>query len=205
MEQPLKVAPAGTEGSLLAQVRAGDEQAFAALVSSLFPAVFQAAMRILRQEQEAEDVAQEVFLKIWRDPPELRNEDALKGWSMRVASNGAIDRLRKKRPELAEELPERVDPGAGAESAMRGEQAQGAVQQVLGELPERQRLALVLTYYQGLPNKEAADLLNVSVDALVSLLARARRALKTKLSDQWQGLLEDLAVDGQRDGSWQVI
>ena len=85
---------------------------------------------------------------------------------------------------------------------------QGAVQHAIDHLPERQSdLALVLTYYQGLPNKEAADLLDVSVDALESLIWRvARRALKATLSEHWQGLLEDFAQGGQNEeGSWNAI
>ncbi len=216
MDQPLKQlaageTPAATLGqvpdlALLEQVRSGDQQAFGVLVTELYPNVYRAALRVLRQEQEAEDVAQDVFLKIWRDPPELRADANLKAWSARVATNGAIDRLRKKKPDISDDLPDQVDPAVSADEAMQADEAAGAVQQAIDHLPERQRLALVLTYYQGLPNKEAADLLDVSVDALESLLARARRALKTTLSEHWQGLLEDFAQGGQNEeGSWNAI
>ncbi|MEM8689430.1 MAG: sigma-70 family RNA polymerase sigma factor [Pseudomonadota bacterium] len=216
MEQPLKsaaaVATAAASASqvshltLLQQVRAGDQQAFGVLVSELFPTVYRAALRVLRHEQEAEDVAQDVFMKIWGDPPELRAEANLKAWSARVATNGAIDRLRKKKPDVSDDLPDQVDPAVAADEAMQADEAADAVQRAIDGLPERQRLALVLTYYEGLPNKEAADLLEVSVDALESLLARARRALKAALSEQWQGLLEDFAQGGQNgEGSWKTI
>lgn len=216
MDQPLKQAAAGTgpaaatqqvpDLSLLEQVRSGNQQAFNALVGELFPAVYRAALRVLRQEQEAEDVAQDVFLKIWRDPPELRAETNLKAWSTRVATNGAIDRLRKKRPDASDDMPDQVDPSAAADEALQAGEAADAVQQAIDHLPERQRLALVLTYYQGLPNKEAAELLDVSVDALESLLARARRALRATLNDHWRGLLEDFAQGGQNEeGSWNTI
>ncbi|NNF76832.1 MAG: sigma-70 family RNA polymerase sigma factor [Rhizobiales bacterium] len=216
MDQPLKQAAAEipaaapacqvTDLSLLQQVRGGDQQAFGVLIGELYPAVYRAALRVLRQEQEAEDVAQDVFLKIWRDPPELRADANLKAWSARVATNGAIDRLRKKKPDISDDLPDQVDPAVSADEAMQANEAAGAVQQAIDHLPERQRLALVLTYYQGLPNKEAADLLDVSVDALESLLARARRALKATLSEHWQGLLEDFAQGGHNEeGSWKAI
>lgn len=192
--------------SLLQQVKDGDQQAFGVLVGELYPAVYRAAMRVLRHEQEAEDVAQDVFLKIWNDPPDLRADANLKAWSARVATNGAIDRFRKKKPDVSDELPDQVDPAASADGAMQADEAAEAVQEAIDHLPERQRLALVLTYYQGLPNKEAAELLDVSVDALESLLARARRALKATLSEHWQGLLEDFAQGGQNEeGSWKAI
>lgn len=216
MDQPLKQAAAASSAavtqsqdadlSLLQQVWGGDQQAFGVLVGELYPAVYRAALRVLRQEQEAEDVAQDVFLKIWREPPELRADANLKAWSARVATNGAIDRLRKKKPDISDDLPDQVDPAVSTDEAMQADEAAGAVQQAIDHLPERQRLALVLTYYQGLPNKEAADLLEVSVDALESLLARARRALKATLSEHWQGLLEDFAQGGQNEeGSWKAI
>lgn len=215
MDQPLQqaavaigsaAAQQSPDLSALERVRSGDQHAFNALVGELFPAVYRAALRVLRQEQEAEDVAQEVFLKIWRDPPELRSDANLKAWSTRVATNGAIDRLRKKRPDASDDLPDQVDPAAGADEAIQAGEAADAVQRAIDGLPDRQRLALMLTYYQGLPNKEAAELLDVSVDALESLLARARRALKATLSDHWRGLLEDFAQGGQNEeGSWNTI
>ena len=205
---PQTAAPAAgqlTDAELLGKVHRGDEKAFGQLVSSLFPAVYRAAARVLRQDTEAEDVAQEVFLKIWRDPPDLGEGGSLTAWSIRVATNGAIDRLRKRKPELADTLPDRVDPSLGAEGALQENQAAGSVQEAMELLPERQRLALVLTYYEGLANKEAAQILEVSVDALESLLSRARRSLKSMLADQWNDLLDDLAHGGAREGSWNTV
>lgn len=199
----LSIQPSDTE--LLERIRNGDQQAFGQLVPLLFPHVYRAADRVLRQDQEAEDVAQEVFLKIWQNTPDLQQGAFLKAWAIRVATNGAIDRLRKRKPDLADEVPERADPAPDAQIALQKGEAASAIQAAIDALPERQRLALVLTYYEGLANKEAADLLEVSVDALESLLARARRGLKAVLADQWGELLEDLAQGGVNDGSWNTI
>jgi len=177
---------------LLARVRAGDERAFEQLAVFYFQPAWRVAARVLRNDTEAEDVAQEVFLKIWRKPPELKDGASLKAWILRVASNGAIDRLRKKRPEPRDDLPDMADPGADAEDMMVSNAAASNVRAAVDGLPERQRLALVLTYYEGMANKEAAQAIGVSVDALESLLSRARRGLKVSMSAVWQEVLRDL-------------
>ena len=215
MEQQLKAdgngsVPPGSNGgqsdaALLEAVRAGDHDAYRELVNRLFPAVYRVASRVLRADSEAEDVAQDVFLKIWRDTPVLRSNTSLRSWCMRVATNGAIDRLRRRKPELRDELPEREDNSVATDEALTGAEAAQSVQQAIDGLPERQRLALTLTYYEGLANKETADLMGVSVDALESLLSRARRGLKASLADTWGDLLEDLGGAAASEGNWSAL
>ena len=196
---------AHSDGALLEAVRAGDHGAYRELVTRMFPSVYRVASRILRADSEAEDVTQDVFLKVWRDTPELRSNTSLRSWCMRVAANGAIDRLRKRKPELWDELPEREDSAIAADNAITGQEAAQSVQQAIDDLPERQRLALTLTYYEGLANKETADLMGVSVDALESLLARARRGLKSSLAGTWSELLEDLGSADTAEGNWSAL
>jgi len=187
---------------LLQQIRSGDARAFEYIVEKYFQPAWRVAVRILRNDAEAEDVAQEVLLKIWKNPPELKPGASLKAWILRVASNGAIDQLRKKRPTTMAELPERVDASASVVDVLQADEAASQVQTALDGLPERQRLALILTYYEGMANKEAAEVLDVSVDALESLLSRARRGLKATMNDVWQELLDDLAKRPVADGQW---
>jgi RNA polymerase sigma-70 factor (ECF subfamily) len=193
---------AGPDARLLQRIKTGDAQAFERIVKTYFEPAWRVAVRILRNEAEAEDVAQGVFLKIWQNPPELKPGASFRAWILRVASNGAIDQLRKKRPVPVAELPEQVDGAVSAEQALQAGEAASQVQVALEELPERQRLALILTYYEGLANKEAADVLGVSVDALESLLSRARRGLKANMSGIWQDLLVDLTQKPLGDGQW---
>ena len=89
-----------------------------------------------------------------------------------------------------------------AESGLQAGQAAEHVRTAMENLPERQRLALILTYYEGLANKEAAEILEVSVDALESLLARARRALRTSMDEVWQDVLGELERVSGADGQW---
>ncbi|MGI9481545.1 MAG: sigma-70 family RNA polymerase sigma factor [Hyphomicrobiales bacterium] len=191
-----------SDALLLRRIRSGDKGAFEQVAVSYFQPAWRVAARVLRDDTEAEDVVQDVFLKIWRDPPDIDRSGSLKAWIIRVTTNASIDRIRKKRPMPVEELPERIDPAADAESGLQAGQAAEHVRTAMEELPERQRLALILTYYEGLANKEAAEILEVSVDALESLLARARRALRTSMDEVWQDVLGELERVSAADGQW---
>ena len=116
---------------------------------------------------------------------------------MRVAANAVIDRSRKPRSGALDDAPEVEDPQARPDAPLDRAQAARLVDARIAALPERQRLALSLVYFEGLNNIEAAAVLEVSVDALESLLARARRGLKDSLSAEWRELLGGLAETGQ--------
>ena len=133
----------------------------------------------------------------WRNPSQVREGAALKGWLMRVASNAVIDGSRRPRASALEEAPEIHDPQARPDAPLDREQAARLVDARIAALPDRQRQALSLVYFEGLTNIEAADAMEVSVDALESLLARARRSLKDSLSAEWRDLLGGLAETGR--------
>ena len=97
-------ASPAVDAVLLEGVVAGDETAFATLVDRHYSLVFRLSARVLGNAADAEDVTQEAFVKLWRDPPVLRNQAALKGWLVRVARNLAIDRLRRTRNTSDSEL-----------------------------------------------------------------------------------------------------
>ncbi len=177
---------------LLARVRDGDETAFATLVTNHYGNVYGLACRMLHDQSEAEDISQDVFLKVW-NKPEAWNPDGARfsTWLYRVTANACIDRMRKKVPHPTDFIPETPDPAAGADTRLFEDQVSVKVDAAIANLPERQRLALVATYYQGLTNKEAAIVLGVTVDALESLLARARRKLKQDLKSEWRALIAD--------------
>ncbi len=179
--------------ALMARIREGDERAFATLVSIHFKVVFALSRRMLGDDGEAEDTAQEVFLKVWRRAEAWQAEKArFTTWLHRVTANACIDRLRKRVPTPVDTIPDRADPDAGPEHGIACNQVAARVEAAIAQLPERQRLALVVTYYQGLSNREAATVMEISVDALESLLARARRGLKQQLKHEAQDLLMTL-------------
>jgi RNA polymerase sigma-70 factor (ECF subfamily) len=113
---------------------------------------------------------------------------------MRVAANGAIDRMRRPRNLSLEEAPEPADARPTADHGLERHQAQRLIDRAIAALPERQRLALSLVHFEGLTNIEAAAAMEASVEAVESLLARARRGLKDKLSVQWRELLDALGT-----------
>ena len=178
---------------LMTRIRERDERAFATLVATHFNAVFFLARRMLGDADEAEDLTQEVFLKVWTKAGAWQADKArFTTWLHRVTANACIDRLRKKVPLPVETVPDRADPAADAERALSCSQVAERVEAALACLPDRQRLALVFTYYQGMSNRDAAEVMEISIDALESLLARARRALKDILSDDGRILITDL-------------
>src|SRR5262249_20589347 len=130
------------------------------------------------------DVAQEVFLRVWTHAARWQPGAAkFETWLHRVAINLCYDQLRKKRPANIETIPEPVDPAPGPAGTLFLSQLGAAVDAALNALPERQKEAIVLCHHQGLSNIDAADVMNVSVEALESLLARGRRTLKEKLKN----------------------
>jgi RNA polymerase sigma-70 factor, ECF subfamily len=134
---------------------------------------------------------------LWRNAGQIEiGEAGLRPWLNRVTANLCLDRLRSRKiaPRTVDEMP---DMGMPAVQQLGIEEAQLAkrVDRALQDLPERQRQALVLFHYQGLSQGEAAAALDISQDALESLLARARRSLKTALVDEWRDLLPDSGQD----------
>ena len=185
-----------TDAGLLEAVAGGSHAGFAEIVSRHFQPVYRLVWRMTNGAADAEDMAQEAFLKLWRNPSQLREAGALKGWLMRVAANAVIDRSRKPRAAVLDEVPEMADPLARPDAPLDRAEAARLVDRRIAELPERQRLALSLVYFEGLTNIEAASVLEVSVDAVESLLARARRSLKDSLAAEWRDLLGGLAQTG---------
>ncbi len=177
---------------LLDGVAAGDETAFTALVDRHYSLVFRLSARVLGNAADAEDVTQEAFVKLWRNPPELRNKSALKGWLARVARNLAIDRLRRARNTSDSDLELLVDPSTAPDGHLRHGQAANEVSAALLQLPERQRTALQLTYFEALGNQETASVMDISVEAVESLLSRARKSLRTLLNPVWSDLIDEL-------------
>lgn len=184
---PLDDADTRDDAALLAAYAAGEAAAARALTARLTPRVYAQAYRMLHDTAEAEDVAQEAMLRLWRAAPDWRvGEAQVSTWLYRVAANLCTDRLRRRRwtgPPL-DDVAEPPDPGPGAEAQMMAAARHDALGAALMALPERQRLAVVLRHIEGLPNPEIAQIMEVGVEAVESLTARGKRALAAALRPQ---------------------
>jgi RNA polymerase sigma factor (sigma-70 family) len=178
----LKLVTSDPDEALVAGVARGDPSAIRAFVAAKLPRMTALAGRMLGDAAEAEDVAQEVFVRVWKHAaawkPGVAKFDT---WMHRVALNLCYDRLRRRREVVMDETPEQVDEGPAPDAGLERRDTGMAVNAALQALPERQREAIVLVHYQELGNIEAAQLLEISVEALESLLSRGRRALRASL------------------------
>jgi RNA polymerase sigma-70 factor, ECF subfamily len=178
------------DGPLLVRAGRGDVMAFRALVDRHLAQVLRIARRMLNEEAEAEDIAQEAMLRLWRTAATLEvGASGVRPWLRRVVSNLCIDRIRAgQRTEVTEAVPEQEVPPSQLQALCDVDLSSG-VDAALNALPERQRLALTLFHYEGLSQLEVSEVMGVSEEAVESLLARARRALKVSLQEHWRQLL----------------
>jgi RNA polymerase sigma-70 factor (ECF subfamily) len=191
--RPRAEPPAGepSDDALMARLAAGDAEALRLLSRRYLARIVALASRTLADPAEAEDVAQEAFLRLWRFAPRWRPDEARVGtWLHRVALNLCLDRRARKREELGEP-PAAVDPAPGPARALQQREMADHVRAALDRLPDAQRNAIALCHYQGMRNIEAAEVMGVSVEALESLLARGRRKLREELRTIAHELLEE--------------
>ncbi len=171
------------DAACMLRVAAGDEHAYRILCERHLDRIMNYAYRMVRQRNDAEDVAQETFLRLWTSASGWTPKASPSAWLHRVAHNLCIDRLRKPRmgaPDALEMLEAADRP---SQLVLRKELAE-QVEDALARLPERQRAAIVLMHYQGMSQYEASEVLGVSEEALESMLARARRTLREALAEQ---------------------
>lgn len=167
---------------LLPRIASGDARACRTLVDRHLPRLHALAFRLTGSSADADEICQDAFVRAWRQARDWRSGQArFATWLHQVVLNLSRDRLRARR---AAEPLDAADALVAADDPERAQQQRDRsrlLQQALQGLPERQREALVLCHYQELSNIEAAALLQLSVEALESLLARARRGLRAAL------------------------
>ncbi|MGR3700952.1 MAG: RNA polymerase sigma factor [Paracoccaceae bacterium] len=183
MQMPFDAHADVDDHILLRRFAAGDGAAARVLTLRLTPRVFGHALRLLGDRAEAEDVAQEAMLRLWRIAPDWREGEAkVTTWLYRVTANLATDRLRKRRGVALDAVPEPEDDRPSAAEGLQDAARAAALQAALADLPERQRQAVVLRHIEGLGNPEIAGIMDISAEAVESLIARGKRALSAALS-----------------------
>ena len=178
-----KILATDPDEQLLERIARGDTTAVSVLVSRKLPRLLSLGRRMLGDAIEAEDVAQETLLRTWKQAAVwVPGKARIDTWMHRVALNLCYDRLRRRRDTSSTDDVELIDPAESAPAKIEADQTASQVRAAIAALPDRQREAIQLTYYQELSNQDAAGVMNVSVEALESLLARARRSLRSAMS-----------------------
>lgn len=179
------------DGALMVLFANGDAGAARVLSARLLPRAFRHAARVLGDRAEAEDIAQDAMLRLWRAATDWQADGPARvtTWLHTVVANLAVDRLR--RAGRAVGLDDDVDPAddaPGAVAQLVEADRMAALDAALAQLPERQRQAVVLRHIEGLSNPEIAEVLGIGIEAVESLTARGKRALKAALEGQKEGL-----------------
>ncbi len=174
------------EAEFIARARDGDDLAFQKVVEAFQGPVFNLCYRMLGNAQEAEDAAQETFLKAYRNLRRYDPDRKFVNWILSIASNHCVDRLRRRRLQLIsldEWLPrfESPAPNPGPEETMANHEFQDDVREILEQLGATDRAAIVLRYWYEYSYEEIAESLSLTVPAVKSRLHRARKSL----AEQW--------------------
>ncbi len=166
----------------MARVKNQDREAFAVLVDRHLKGIHAFNYRLTRNADDAADLAQETFLRVWSSADTWRpGRVKFSTWLHRIARNLCIDAHRRRREHDTVEIDALPGDSRDPDVAPTNARLRTALARALSALPERQRTALALCHQRGMSNRDAAAVLDVSVDALESLLARARRTLRSEL------------------------
>ena len=173
--------------SLMALIKKQDHRAFSILVKRHTDRFYGLAWRMTANRQEAEDIVQDAFLKLWHNPGlyNPRKNAKFVTWFYRVVTNISIDRLRRYKKTIGSDGLDYVpDDRTGQDEEMAARQQQEALERAIQDLSAKQKTALNLCFYDGLSNKEAATIMGIRLKALESLLMRAKTGIKDRLDRQ---------------------
>lgn len=172
-----------SDEELICRVAEGDQASYRLLVERYMPKAYAVAYRVLFNKNEAEDVLQEIWTKVWVHAASWdRNRAKFSTWFYRMLVNACIDSRRRKRMYPIDAAMDVIDTSASVEDQAAGKQATQHVKQALDSLPDRQKLALTLCYYEGFTNEQAAEMMGVHIKALEGLMVRARKTLRERLA-----------------------
>lgn len=179
------------DSEIIRSVLEGDTGSFGLLLDKYQAVVFRIAIGFVHEREEAEDITQEVFIRAWQSLGKFRGDASFSTWLHRIAVNSCLNQIRKKNglPVLnrissffASENTEIPPDTENPEEILIRKEHSIWLQKALEALPEKQRIAIVLSKYDDLPQKEIAAIMNLTEGAVEALLQRAKRNLREKLS-----------------------
>lgn len=188
--RPKTVPPPETGGpfgdpdvALMLRFQGGDEGAFDELVRRHQKTVLNIAWRYAGDRALAEDLAQEIFVKVWRARGSYRPEARFSTWLYRIAVNRCLNEIRSRPRQAPLPVEETLEETAGTrpDDDLRRRELRDAVRRAVDDLPANQRMAVILSRFHELPYEQIADAMSVSLEAVKSLLFRAREKLKEAL------------------------
>lgn len=174
-----------SDEDLMKDVAKGSENAFAKLINRHLHSAVGYANKMLGGNLDAEEAVQEAFIKVWEHAPMWQEGRAtFKTWFYRILTNKCIDIIRKTKNKFVG-IDEKIIDGKhkNAEMQLRAKQQTNIIEKHINDLPPRQKTALMLSYYEGFSNKEAAEIIGVGIKGFESLLVRARKTLKETMKD----------------------
>lgn len=190
-ESPSPIPDGGDDVALMLRVKTGDVAAFEILVDRHKHSVVGTAAKMLGGESDADDIAQQVFIRVWKSAARYEPSAKFTTWLMTIARNLVFNEMRRRQRARLVPMDTEVEDGpqhqfADTETAAPGEQLldaelQNAIEEAIASLPENQRMAIVLRRYENMPYEDIAKILKTSVPAVKSILFRARMDLKERL------------------------
>jgi RNA polymerase sigma-70 factor (ECF subfamily) len=192
-----KLIPRADESYLVERLKKGDESAFKIIVETRKDLVFNTALGLLQNAEDAEDITQEVFIKVYESVHQFKGESAFSTWLYKIAVTKSLElirsRKRKKRfafitgilgenNELRHDPPEFHHPGVLLDNRERA----ATLFTAIAKLPENQRVAFTLHKVEGIPYQEISEIMQLSISAVESLIHRAKNNLRKDLEIYYQ-------------------
>jgi RNA polymerase sigma-70 factor (ECF subfamily) len=181
-EVPLNDPPSTTDAELVTEVLHGRADAFTTLVERYDRAVYHLALRTVRDQEEAKDVAQETFFKAYRSLHTFRPEKRFSTWIFAICYHAAIDRLNRRKRFADGEMPDRADAAPGPEAIALMKSEARELQAAVDALPEKYRIVITLYHLQGKQYEEIAKVLGLPLGTVKTHLHRAKEMLRTRLA-----------------------
>ena len=182
---------------LMTRIGEGDRTAYKMLVDRHLRSYLAFATRVIGDRMEAEDIMQEAFIRVWKNASKWDQDRKTRftTWFYRIVMNLCIDVKRRRKRKPVSELEEAYDISSDdplPDARLSDKQMAVKISEALEELPERQKMVMTLCYLQGLGNKEAAEILNISTGAIESLLVRGRKKMAELLKAEKQEFLKEI-------------
>jgi RNA polymerase sigma-70 factor (ECF subfamily) len=171
-----------TDDQLMRATSGGDPGAFREIVRRYERTAWKIAFRFLGDSMDAEDAAQETFIKVLDSARRYLPKGNFRTYFYSILTRTCVDHYRKRRPEGIPELPEMPDLSASPAENLMAKERDELVRKALDALPANQKAAIILRHYEGLSYHEISEILNISVKAVEGLIGRARVTLQIKLS-----------------------